>query len=248
VSAAIAADGLTVRYGRAVALEDVTVEIPESSTVALLGPNGAGKTTFFRAAIGLARPSAGSIDLASRRVAFVPQRLDIEPSFPVTVADVVRMGRYGDLGWTGRFRTRDHELVATAITELGIEHLAGRRFGDLSGGERQRTLLAQASAQDADVFLLDEPFAGLDAPTHAALQRLLQGWRERGRTVLVATHDLESAARDFDLVLCLNRRLVAFGPPASTFTEEVVSETFAGHILRVGSLLVDTAHHHHGAG
>ena len=248
MSATIAASGLTVRYGRAIALEDVTVEIPESSTVALLGPNGAGKTTFFRAAIGLARPSAGSIHLTSSRVAFVPQRLDIEPSFPVTVADVVRMGRYGDLGWTGRFRTHDHELVATAITELGIEHLSGRRFGDLSGGERQRTLLAQASAQDADVFLLDEPFAGLDAPTHAALQRLLQGWRERGRTVLVATHDLESAARDFDLVLCLNRRLVAFGPPASTFTEEVISETFAGHILRVGSLLVDTAHHHHGAG
>ncbi|HET8593111.1 MAG TPA: metal ABC transporter ATP-binding protein [Solirubrobacterales bacterium] len=248
MSAAVTANGLTVSYGRAVALDDVTVEIPASSTVALLGPNGAGKTTFFRAAIGLARPSAGSIELASRRIAFVPQRLDIEPSFPVTVADVVRMGRYGDLGWTRRFEGRDRELVAAALAELGIEHLSGRRFGDLSGGERQRTLLAQASAQDADVFLLDEPFAGLDAPTHGALQRLLQGWRERGRTVLVATHDLESAARDFDLVLCLNRRLVAFGPPGSTFTEEIVSETFAGHILRVGSLLVDTAHHHHGAG
>ena len=244
----ITASGLTVRYGRDAALEDVSVEIPPSSTVALLGPNGAGKTTFFRAAIGLARPSSGSIEVSSRRIAFVPQRLDIEPSFPVTVADVVRMGRYGDLGWTGRFGDGDRELVSTALAELGIEHLSHRRFGDLSGGERQRTLLAQASAQDADLFLLDEPFAGLDAPTHDALQRLLQGWRERGRTVLVATHDLESAARDFDLVLCLNKRLIAFGPPQTTFTEEVVSETFAGHILRVGSLLVDTAHHHHGAG
>ena len=245
---AIAADGLTVRYGRSPALEDVSFAVPPSSTVALLGPNGAGKTTLFRAAIGLARPSSGSISLASRRIAFVPQRLDIEPSFPVTVTDVVRMGRYGDLGWVGRFGPRDQELVSTALGELGIEHLAHRRFGDLSGGERQRALLAQASAQDADLFLLDEPFAGLDAPTHGALQRLLQGWRDRGRTVLVATHDLESAARDFDLVLCLNRRLVAFGPPETTFTEEVVSETFAGHILRLGSLLVDTAHHHHGAG
>ena len=244
----ITASGLTVRYGRDAALEDVSVEIPPSSTVALLGPNGAGKTTFFRAAIGLARPSSGSIEVSSRRIAFVPQRLDIEPSFPVTVADVVRMGRYGDLGWTGRFGDGDRELVSTALTELGIEHLSHRGFGDLSGGERQRTLLAQASAQDADLFLLDEPFAGLDAPTHGALQRLLEGWRERGRTVLVATHDLESAARDFDLVLCLNKRLIAFGPPRTTFTEEVVSETFAGHILRVGSLLVDTAHHHHGAG
>jgi manganese/zinc/iron transport system ATP- binding protein len=248
VPGSITASGLTVRYGREAALEDISVEIPPSSTVALLGPNGAGKTTFFRAAIGIARPSSGSINVAGRRIAFVPQRLDIEPSFPVTVADVVRMGRYGDLGWTGRFGDGDRELVSTALTELGIEHLSHRRFGDLSGGERQRTLLAQASAQDADVFLLDEPFAGLDAPTHGALQRLLRGWRERGRTVLVATHDLESAARDFDLVLCLNKRLIAFGPPRTTFTEEVVSETFAGHILRVGSLLVDTAHHHHGAG
>jgi manganese/zinc/iron transport system ATP- binding protein len=246
--ASIKATGLTVRYGREAALEDISVEIPPSSTVALLGPNGAGKTTFFRAAIGLARPSSGSIEVSSRRIAFVPQRLDIEPSFPVTVADVVRMGRYGDLGWTGRFGNGDRELVSTALAELGIEHLSHRRFGDLSGGERQRTLLAQASAQDAELFLLDEPFAGLDAPTHGALQRLLQGWRERGRTVLVATHDLESAARDFDLVLCLNKQLIAFGPPRTTFTEEVVSETFAGHILRVGALLVDTAHHHHGAG
>ena len=245
---AIAASGLTVRYGRSPALEDVSFEVPPSSTVALLGPNGAGKTTLFRAAIGLARPSSGTISLASRRIAFVPQRLDIEPSFPVTVTDVVRMGRYGDLRWVRRFTPRDRDLVSTALSELGIEHLAHRRFGDLSGGERQRALLAQASAQDADLFLLDEPFAGLDAPTHAALQRLLRGWRERGRTILVATHDLESASRDYDLVLCLNHRLVAFGPPATTFTEEVISDTFAGHILRVGSLLVDTAHHHHGAG
>jgi ABC-type Mn2+/Zn2+ transport system ATPase subunit len=245
---AIAARGLTVHYAREPALDDVSFAIPASTTVALLGPNGAGKTTLFRAAIGLVRPSSGSIWLGSRRIAFVPQHLDIEPSFPVTVMDVVRMGRYGDLGWTGRFDRRDRSLVATALEELGIDHLADRRFGDLSGGERQRTLLAQASAQDADVFLLDEPFAGLDAPTHGALQRLLDGWRERGRTILVATHDLASAGRDYDQVLCLNRRLVAFGPPETTFTEEVVSETFAGHILRVGPLLIDTAHHHHGAG
>jgi ABC-type Mn2+/Zn2+ transport system ATPase subunit len=246
--AAIVARGLTVRFGREPALDDVSFEIPNSSTVALLGPNGAGKTTLFRAAIGLVKPSAGWIELGSRRVAFVPQRLDIEPSFPVTVSDVVRMGRYGDLGWISRFARDDRELVASALAELGIEHLEHRRFGNLSAGERQRTLLAQASAQDAEIFLLDEPFAGLDAPTHGALQRLLRGWRDRGRTVLVATHDLESASRDFDLVLCLNRHLIAFGPAQETCTEEVISETFAGHILRVGTMLVDTAHHHHGAG
>jgi ABC-type Mn2+/Zn2+ transport system ATPase subunit len=248
VASAIVAQGLSVRYGRDLALDAVSFEIPRSATVALLGPNGAGKTTLFRAAIGLVKPTAGRIELGSGRVAFVPQRLDIEPSFPVTVSDVVRMGRYGDLGWISRFGRDDRELVASALAELGIEHLEHRRFGNLSGGERQRALLAQASAQDADIFLLDEPFAGLDAPTHGALQGLLRGWRDRGRTVLVATHDLESASRDFDLVLCLNRHLVALGPPQTTVTEEVISETFAGRVLRVGSLLVDTAHHHHGAG
>jgi ABC-type Mn2+/Zn2+ transport system ATPase subunit len=246
--AAVSAEHLTVSYGNEPALLDLSFEIPTGATVALLGPNGAGKTTLFRAAIGLARPSAGSIRLGSRRVAFVPQRLEVEPSFPVTVSDVVRMGRYGDLGWLGRFTDSDRRLVAGALEELGIEHLAERRFGDLSAGERQRALLAQASAQDAEILLLDEPFAGLDAPTHEALRGLLHSWRDRGRTVVVATHDLESASRDYGLVLCLNRRLIAFGPPQETCTEEVISETFAGRVLRVGSLLVDTAHHHHGAG
>ena len=244
----LSARGLTVRIGGNVALEEVSFEVPSGATVALLGPNGAGKTTIFRAAIGLLRPQAGSIELGSSRVAFVPQRLEIEPSFPVTVTDVVRMGRYGDLGWLGRFRDRDRELVAAALEALEISELADRRFGDLSGGERQRALLAQAAAQDADVLLLDEPFTGLDAPTRETLHEKLTAWRSDGRTVVVATHDLESAGRDFDLVLCLNRKLVAFGPPHETLSEEVLARTFAGRVVRVGSLLVDTEHHHHGAG
>jgi ABC-type Mn2+/Zn2+ transport system ATPase subunit len=245
---AIAADRLTVRLGGRVALEDISFELPQGAAVALLGPNGAGKTTLFRAAVGLVRPSSGSIEVGAGPVAFVPQRLDIEPSFPATVTDVVRMGRYGDLGWLRRFGERDHELVAEAISALGIESLADRRFGDLSGGERQRALLAQAAAQDARLLLLDEPFTGLDAPTSAALREQLAGWRSEGRTVVVATHDLQSASRDYDLVLCLNSRLVAIGPPAQTCTEKVLAETFAGRVVRVGDLLIDTAHHHHGAG
>ncbi len=158
------------------------------------------------------------------------------------------MGRYGEVGLLGRFSDRDRALVAGGIDALRVGHLAERRFGDLSGGERQRVLLAQAAAQDAELLLLDEPFTGVDRPTHAALRELLGGWRDEGRTVIVATHDLESAARDYDLVLCLNRRLVAFGPPGETCTEAVLAETFAGHVVRVGELIVDTAHHHHGAG
>jgi ABC-type Mn2+/Zn2+ transport system ATPase subunit len=248
VSIALAADGLTVRLGGRPALEDVSFELPSGSSVALLGPNGAGKTTLFRAAVGLARPGSGSIRVGAGSVAFVPQRLDIEPSFPATVRDVVRMGRYGELGWLRRFGPRDHQLVDEAISSLGVGHLSDRRFGDLSGGERQRALLAQATAQDAGLLLLDEPFTGLDAPTHATLRDRLAGWRTEGRTVVVATHDLQSASRDYDLVICLNRRLVAFGPPAEACTEGVLAETFAGRVVRVGDLLIDTAHHHHGAG
>jgi manganese/zinc/iron transport system ATP- binding protein len=245
---AFAAERVTVAFGDITALDDVSFELPPGSRTALLGPNGAGKSTLFRAAVGLVGPKAGTVRLASRRVAFVPQQIDIEPAFPVTGADVVRMGRYGDLGWVRRFGSRDHELVADAQRALDVEHLSARRFGDLSGGERQRVLLAQAAAQNADLLLLDEPFTGVDRPTHEAARTLLERWSEQGRTIVVATHDLESAARDYDFVLCLNRRLVAFGPAETTCTEEVLAETFAGHVLRVGELLVDVAHHHHGAG
>ncbi|MCE3267074.1 MAG: transporter related [Solirubrobacterales bacterium] len=245
---ALRARGLSVRLGGRPALDDVSFEVPAGASVALLGPNGAGKTTLFRSAVGLVRPDFGSIELGAGAVAFVPQRLDIEPSFPATVRDVVRMGRYGALGWLRPFGDRDRELVDRAIESLGIRALADRRFGDLSGGERQRALLAQATAQDARLLLLDEPFTGLDAPTHGALRATLGAWRSQGRTVIVATHDLQSASRDYDLVICLNRRLVAVGPPAETCTEEVLAETFAGRVVRVGELLIDTAHHHHGAG
>ena len=158
------------------------------------------------------------------------------------------MGRYGDLGWLRRFTEHDHSLVAAAMEALGTTDLAARRFADLSGGERQRTLLAQAMAQDPELLLLDEPLTGIDAPTHAVIRSLLRRWRDEGRTVVVATHDLEAASRDYDLVACLNRRLVAFGPPRETATEQTLAETFAGRVVRVGSLLVDVAHHHHGAG
>lgn len=244
---AIEAVELSVEFGAAKALDRVSFSIPAGATVAVLGPNGAGKSTLFAVAVGLVGARSGSIRLASDRIAFVPQRLDVEPAFPVTVTDVVGMGRYGDLGPFRRFGARDRELVSNAIESLGIEGLARRRFGTLSGGERQRALLAQAAAQDADVLLLDEPFTGVDAPTRERVRSLIESWRDAGRTVLVATHDLASAARDYDLVLCLNRRLVAFGPAAETCTEEVLAETFAGHVIRVGELVIDVAHHHHGA-
>jgi ABC-type Mn2+/Zn2+ transport system ATPase subunit len=244
-AAALTARGLDVSFGGTPALVDVSLEIPSGSRVAVLGPNGAGKSTLFAAAVGLVAADRGSIELHSRRVAFVPQHLDVDPTFPVTVADVVRMGRYGDLGWWRRFAERDRGLVADALDVLGIASLGRRRFGTLSGGERQRALLAQAVAQDAEIVLLDEPLTGVDVPTQEAIRELLERWHRAGRTVVVATHDLASATRDYDLVLCLNRRVVAFGPPEAATTEEVLYETFAGRIVRVGGLMVDVSEHHH---
>jgi manganese transport system ATP-binding protein len=248
VNAILTARDLTVRYGDVVALEAVDIEVPRGTSIAVLGPNGSGKSTLFTAAVGLSTPDAGEIALTTGRVAYLPQQVTVEPMFPATVRDVVSMGRWGALGWRKRMSGRDHELVAEAMSALAVDHLARRRLGELSGGQRQRALLAQVAAQDAELLLLDEPFTGVDRPTEDTVRKLIGAWRDEGRTVMVATHDLARAARDYDLVLALNRRVIAFGPAAETCTEEVLAATFAGHVARVGGLLIETEHRHPGAG
>jgi ABC-type Mn2+/Zn2+ transport system ATPase subunit len=233
--AALRARGLTVAYGPVPALEDVDLAVPPGSAVAVLGPNGSGKSTLFSAVVGLVAPARGTVDVGGRRVAYLPQHLDVDPTFPITVRDVVAMGRWGELGWLRRPRAHDRRLVAEALDALGIADLAGRRLGELSGGQRQRALVAQALVQRADVLLLDEPFTGVDRPTETVIRELLRRWRDEGRTLLVATHDLERAATDYDLVLALNRRAVAFGPPAQACTEPVLRATFGGEVARLGA-------------
>lgn len=248
MSAILTAREVTVQYGDVVALEAVDLDVPRSTSVAVLGPNGSGKSTLFGTAVGLSTPVAGDITLGTDRVAYLPQQLAVEPMFPATVRDVVAMGRWGALGWRERLSERDHELVAHAMEALAVDHLAHRRLGELSGGQRQRALLAQVAAQDAELLLLDEPFTGVDRPTEETVRKLIGTWRDEGRTVMVATHDLARAARDYDLVLALNRRVIAFGPAAETCTEDVLAATFAGHVARVGGLLIETEHRHPGAG
>lgn len=246
--AALCAHGLTVRYGPLVALEEIDLEIPYGASVAVLGPNGSGKSSLFAAAVGLLRPSAGRIGVGSRGVAWLPQSLNVEPTFPVTVGDVVGMGRWGRGSWLRPGSREDRRRVDEALAALSIEDLADRRLHALSGGQRQRALLAQVMARDAGLILLDEPLTGVDRPTGVAIGELIRTWRDEGRTVIVATHDLESAARDYDLVVALNRRLIGFGPGPQVCTEETLRRTFSGHVARLGpDEIVDTSHHHPGA-
>ncbi|MGI8633083.1 MAG: zinc ABC transporter ATP-binding protein AztA [Solirubrobacterales bacterium] len=241
-------EGLTVGYGTTTALDDVSFELDRGCSVAVLGPNGSGKSTLFGALVGLVSCARGSVEVAAERIAYLPQHLNLEPSFPLTVADVADMGRWGRRGWLRRSDAADRQAAERAMELLGVADLANRRLHELSGGQRQRALLAQIAAQDAELLLLDEPASGVDRPTERALRALIASWRDEGRTVMVATHDLEAAARNYDVVLALNGRLVAHGPPARVCVEPVLRETFSGHVARLGDDLVDTSHHHHEAG
>ena len=238
---------MTVAYdGGGRRSRDVTMNVPHGAQVAIVGPNGAGKSTLFKALVG---PPAGALRGAcSERpcagqarpdpIAYVPQREEIDWSFPVTVSDVVMMGRYGRLGWLRRPQAADREVVARCLDELGIAELAGRAIGELSGGQQQRVFLARALAQEPHVLLLDEPFTGVDVNAKEAILGLLARLRERRITVLVSTHDMQTAAQRFELVALLNGRLVAYGPPPEVFTPEHIGTAFGGQALFLEGMVV----------
>jgi len=229
---------LTVGYGSAPVLSGVNVAIPKASQVAVVGPNGAGKSTLFKVLVGLLRPTAGrlllygrALDREMKRVAYVPQREEIDWRFPVTVLDVVLMGRYGHIGWLRRPGREDRNLALDCLDRLGMASLAGRPIGELSGGQQQRVFLARALAQQPELLVLDEPFAGVDTPTQEMVLDLLDELRRQGMTLLVSTHDLPLASSRFDRLMLLNRRLVAFGPPREVIDSTVLSDTFGSQIL-----------------
>jgi manganese/iron transport system ATP-binding protein len=238
----------TVSYGRrAPALDGVTLTVPHGAQVAVVGPNGAGKSTLFKALVGLLPLRGGSVLVNGRPpndqtdpVAYVPQREEVDWRFPVTVRDVVAMGRYGRVGPLRRFRDEDHAAVAQALESLDLAELADRPVGELSGGQQQRVFLARALAQEPHVLLLDEPFTGVDAQVRESVLGVLQDLREQRVTALVSTHDLRLAGERFELVALLNHRLIAYGTPAEVFTPEHVQEAFGGGaIMLEGMIVVD---------
>jgi ABC-type Mn2+/Zn2+ transport system ATPase subunit len=225
--------GVTVRYGRLTALDAVTLDIPCGESTAVLGGNGAGKSTFLRSILGWQPLSAGEIRVgdshphhARPRLAYVPQRHAVDWDFPITVRGVVEQGRYPSLGLFRRLSGADQERVNGAMEELGIADLAARQIRMLSGGQQQRVFLARAVAQGGDIFLLDEPFAGLDLFGSEELVHILRNWEKQGRTVLAAVHDLALARTCFTRGVLLDTALVASGPIAEVLSEANVDRAF----------------------
>ena len=235
MSAAIVVDGVSVRYGEVRALEGASLTVPAGRVTGLIGMNGSGKSTLFKSIMGAVRPDRGSVQLAglspaaarrSGRVAYVPQSEDVDWAFPVSVRDVVMMGRYGALGVTRRAGAADRRAVAHALERVELSEYADRQIGQLSGGQKKRAFVARCIAQDAEILLLDEPFAGVDRRSEATIVRLLRELAAGGRTVLVSTHDLHALPALADEAALLLRRVLFHGAVADALTPERLAEAF----------------------
>jgi len=228
---------LTVAYHSKPVIYGIDVEVPAGKLVGIVGPNGAGKSTLLKAVMGVLKPTAGWVKIFGedaknnlRRIGYVPQRESVDWDFPVTVMDVVLMGRYGKLKWFGWPSKADRELARECLEKVAMLPYADRQIANLSGGQQQRVFLARALAQEADLYLMDEPFAGVDAATERAIITLLHEMRDAGKTILVVHHDLPTAENYFDMLLLLNMRLIGFGPTKEMFTQENLQKTYGGRL------------------
>jgi ABC-type Mn2+/Zn2+ transport system ATPase subunit len=236
---------VTAGYENQNILTDFSLQIPKGARVAIVGPNGAGKSTLFRMLVRLLPVRSGRIRIHGQPlgyhcdcVAYVPQREEVDWHFPVTVRDVVEMGRYGQRGWVRRMRNYDQEVVMRSLAQLGLSSVAGTSISDLSGGQQQRVFLARALAQEPHILLLDEPFNGVDLTTKETVLEILDQLRAQSVTTLLATHDLNLAAAHFDLVALINRELIAFGPPAHVLCRENIQRAFGSQALLLGEMVV----------
>lgn len=234
---AIEVEDLTVAYADEPVLWDVDLTIPAGTTTAVVGPNGAGKSTLVKAIMGLVTPVAGEVRVFGRpvrrvtgEIAYVPQRASLEWDFPTDVLDVVTMGTYGRLGWLRRIGETQRRAAGEALARVGMDGFARRHIAQLSGGQQQRILLARALVQDAEIYMLDEPFQGVDAPTERAIVEVLDDLRASGRTVVVVHHDLQTVADYFERVLLLSVRAIASGPVDEVFTDDNLRLTFGGRV------------------
>ncbi len=236
-AAALEVHDLTVAYHRRPVLWNIDFETAPGRLVGIIGPNGAGKTTLIKAILGLAPLASGRVEIYGkpfreqrRLVGYVPQRESVDWDFPVNARDVVLMGSYGRLGWFRRPGKKERQLAEQALADVGLAGLETRQISELSGGQQQRVFLARALLQDASVYFMDEPFAGVDAATEQTIFAQLKQLRSAGKTVFVVHHDLQTVRKYFDDVVLLNLRLVAAGPVATTFTNENLQRTYGGRL------------------
>lgn len=243
---AVAAESITVKYGPRVAIDDSSFSIPRGSVTALIGPNGSGKSTLLNAMAGLLDLASGSLAVEAKasRIAYVLQSTKVNASLPISVREVVMMGRYAAAGAYGRLRRADRDAVDEAMERTGVADISDRQLHDLSGGQRQRVLVAQGLAQEHDLLLLDEPMTGLDLPSALALDDVIHLEQERGCTVIMTTHDL-SEAQVADHVLLLSGGVIADGPPAEVLTVANLSDAYGQSLLHVDGerLFIDDPHH-----
>lgn len=235
---------LTVAFEKRPVLWNIDLTLPQGKLVGIVGPNGAGKSTLIKAVMGLLPLSSGysklfgkKIDEVRERISYVPQRESVDWDFPASVLDVVLMGRYAKLGLFKRPRKADRDVAMDCLKKVGMEAYANRQISQLSGGQQQRTFLARALAQQADIYFMDEPFAGVDAATEKAIIDLLRHMTGADKTVIVVHHDLQSVTQYFNWVIMLNTRLVACGPTEKVFTQENLQETYGGKL----TLMADVA-------
>jgi ABC-type Mn2+/Zn2+ transport system ATPase subunit len=233
---------VTLRYNGKAALDSVSFELITGEQVAVVGPNGAGKSTLFKIIAGVLPPTAGQVQVYGYGpgghicIAYVPQRSQVDWRFPVSVADVVMMGRIGKLGLFRRPSKRDWDYVHQCLQVVAMDDLAGRQIGELSGGQQQRVFIARALAQEAELMLMDEPLTGLDVKSQEDIFAILAALRQRRVTVLIATHDLNLAAERFDRVMLLNHQLLGLGRPTEIFTSEKLLAAYGGQMR-----LIDTS-------
>ncbi|NNF23706.1 MAG: metal ABC transporter ATP-binding protein [Rhodobacteraceae bacterium] len=229
--------GLTVSYGERPAVFSVDASFAEGAMTAIVGPNGAGKSTLLKAVLGIVKPLSGAVSVFGKpfaatrsRVAYVPQRASVDWDFPTRVIDVVLMGLYRELGLLSRLRASDKARAEKCLERVGMSDFAGRQIGQLSGGQQQRVFLARALAQGADLYLLDEPFAGVDAATEKAIIDVLKSLKAQGKTVIAVHHDLSTVAEYFDEIFMINVRKMAHGPVREAFTAESLQNTYGGRL------------------
>jgi len=233
----LAIRGMTVSYGEKPAIFSVDATFKPGVMTAIIGPNGAGKSTLLKAALGIVKPLSGQVTCWGRpmareraRIAYVPQRASVDWDFPTRVLDVVLMGQYRQLGLLGRVRAKHMQTALEALQRVGMDGFADRQIGQLSGGQQQRVFLARALAQGADLYLLDEPFAGVDAATEKAIISVLKELRAKGKTVVAVHHDLSTVPEYFEHVLIINTTRIAEGPVAEAFTQAHLQEAYGGRL------------------